>query len=107
MHPARPSVQQEIHRELQCKEEEIFETYYQKLNQPTNCDLQCEDECLECFSSKQCEEPQEEISEDDETIILIDVFEEEVDEEELEPTSGDALIISSMIPLRKAIVCWH
>lgn len=102
MHPARPSVQQEIHIELQCREEETFETYYQKLNQPTNCDLQCEDECLECFSSEQCEEPQEGISEDDETIILVDVY-----EEDLEPTSGDALIISSMIPVRKTIVCWH
>ncbi|KAM6079349.1 LOW QUALITY PROTEIN: uncharacterized protein LJ206_009029 [Theristicus caerulescens] len=88
VHPARPSVRQEIHIELQCKEEETFETYYQKHNSTTtNFDLQCEDECLECFSSEQSQEPQEGISEDDESIILIDAFEEE----DLEPVSEEAL----------------
>ncbi|XP_035756637.1 voltage-dependent R-type calcium channel subunit alpha-1E [Egretta garzetta] len=39
--------------------------------------------------------------------VLIDAFEEEEEEDDLEPTSGDVLIISSVIPMRKTIVCWH
>lgn len=49
----------------------------------TNFDLQCEDECLECFFSERSGDPQERISEDDESIILIDAFEEEEDLEML------------------------
>lgn len=58
---------------------ETFETYYQKHNS-TNFDLQCEDECLECFSSEHSEEPQEGMSEDDESIVLIGAFDEEEDD---------------------------
>ncbi|KYO24253.1 hypothetical protein Y1Q_0004294 [Alligator mississippiensis] len=81
--------------ELQCEDEETYETYYQKrgetttgvfVTSSTNFDLQCEDEDLELYSSEQSEEPQGGLSEDDENTILIEDF----DEEELEPISGEA-----------------
>ncbi|XP_062437709.1 zinc finger protein 583-like [Rhea pennata] len=104
---AGPSVQQEVLVELQCEEEETFETYYQKRNSTTpgvfvtsstNFDLQCEDEDIERCSSEHSEEPQGGMSEDDESIILIDSFEEEEEEEEeedLEPISGSTLTYRS------------
>ncbi|CAM4591524.1 unnamed protein product [Lepidochelys kempii] len=90
---AGPSGRQELPVELQCEDEETYETYYQKQGETiagvfvtsnTNFDLQCEDEDLEFYSS---EEPQGGLSEDDENIILVDAF----DEEDLEPISGEAL----------------
>lgn len=46
------------------------------LNQPTNSDLQCGDECWEFFSSEHSEEPQGRTSGDEKNIICIDAFEE-------------------------------
>ncbi|XP_050819269.1 zinc finger protein 253-like isoform X3 [Gopherus flavomarginatus] len=91
--PAGPSGRQELPVELQCEDEETYETYYQKQGETTagvfvtsntNFDLQCEDEDLEFWSS---EEPQRGLSKDDEKIILVDAF----DEEDLEPITGEAL----------------
>uniref|UniRef100_A0A674J514 C2H2-type domain-containing protein n=1 Tax=Terrapene triunguis TaxID=2587831 RepID=A0A674J514_9SAUR len=91
--PAGPSGRQELPVELQCEDEETYETYYQKRGETTagvfvtsntNFDLQCENEDLEFYSS---EELQGGLSEDDEKIILVDAF----DEEDLEPITGEAL----------------
>ncbi|XP_075792915.1 uncharacterized protein LOC142818144 [Pelodiscus sinensis] len=90
--PAKPSGRQELTVELQCEDEETCKIYYQKrgetiagvfITSSTNFDLQCEDENLEFCSF---EEPQEELSEDDENIVLIDTF----GEEDLKPISGEA-----------------
>ncbi|XP_074859518.1 uncharacterized protein LOC142018005 [Carettochelys insculpta] len=91
--PAGPSGRQELPVELQCEDEETYETYYHMRGETkagifvtsnTNFDLQCEDEDLELSSS---EEPQGDLSENDKNVILIDAF----GEEDLKPISGKAL----------------
>uniref|UniRef100_A0A8C8VF86 C2H2-type domain-containing protein n=1 Tax=Pelusios castaneus TaxID=367368 RepID=A0A8C8VF86_9SAUR len=87
--PAGSSGKQELPVELQCEDEETYETYYKKreeitagvfVTSSTNFDLQCDNEDLELYSS---EEPQRSLSVEDENIILIDAFNE--------PISGEAL----------------
>nr|XP_013809746.1 PREDICTED: zinc finger protein 501-like isoform X1 [Apteryx mantelli mantelli]XP_013809753.1 PREDICTED: zinc finger protein 501-like isoform X1 [Apteryx mantelli mantelli]XP_013809762.1 PREDICTED: zinc finger protein 501-like isoform X1 [Apteryx mantelli mantelli] len=94
--PAGPSGKQELPVELQCEDEETYETYYQKrgettagifVTSSTNFDLQCEDEDLEHSSSKCSKKPQRRLCNDDENTALTDVF----GEEELEPISGEPL----------------
>ncbi|XP_074859516.1 uncharacterized protein LOC142018004 [Carettochelys insculpta] len=91
--PAGPSGREELPVELQCEDDETYETYYQMRGETTagvfvtsytNFDLQCEDEDLELCSSKV---PQGGLSEDEKNIILIDAF----GEEDLTPISGRTL----------------
>ncbi|XP_028936288.1 zinc finger protein 648 [Ornithorhynchus anatinus] len=97
--PAEPLGGQELPVELQCDDEETYETCYGKrgettagifVTSSTNFDLQCEDEDLELYSSEHSEEPQEELSEDDESIILIDAFDDDDEgDDDLEPIAGE------------------
>uniref|UniRef100_K7DZL8 Zinc finger protein 648 n=1 Tax=Monodelphis domestica TaxID=13616 RepID=K7DZL8_MONDO len=90
-----PSSKQELPVELQCEDEETYETCNQKrddtptgifVTSSTNFDLQCEGEDLELSFSDNPEEPEGELSEDDENIILIDTL-----DGDLKPSSGEAL----------------
>ncbi|XP_027724424.1 zinc finger protein 92-like [Vombatus ursinus] len=90
----RPSCKQELPVELQCEDEETYETCNSKqktttgifVNCSTNFDLQCEGEDLELSFSDNPEAAQGELSEDDENIVLIDKF-----DEDFEPISRETL----------------
>uniref|UniRef100_A0A8C7EH31 C2H2-type domain-containing protein n=1 Tax=Nothoprocta perdicaria TaxID=30464 RepID=A0A8C7EH31_NOTPE len=92
---AGPSGKQKIPVELQCEDEETYETYYQNQGETTagiivtsntNFDLQCEEEDLERSSSKCSKKPQRRPCDEDENTVLADVF-----GEDLVPISGEPL----------------
>ncbi|XP_068930473.1 zinc finger protein 501-like [Petaurus breviceps papuanus] len=90
---AGPSCKQELPVELQCEDEETYETYNQKrcettgifVNSSTNFDLQCEGEDSALSFSDNPEKAQGELSEDDENIVLVGTF-----DEDLEPISRES-----------------
>ncbi|KAM9619545.1 uncharacterized protein ACIBXB_019567 isoform 1-T1 [Morphnus guianensis] len=86
---------QELPAELQCKDKETYETYYQKQGESTagvfvpsstSFDLQCEDKDLEHCSSERSKKPWRGLHDDNENTVLADVF-----DEDLEPVSEEAL----------------
>ncbi|XP_036614027.1 zinc finger protein 23-like [Trichosurus vulpecula] len=85
---AGPSCKQELPVELQCEDEETYETCNQKqcetttgifVNSSTNFDLQCEGEDLELSFSDNPQKAQGELSEGDENIICINTFDEDLE----------------------------
>ncbi|PKU45596.1 hypothetical protein llap_4081 [Limosa lapponica baueri] len=92
---AGPSSKQELPAELQCEDEETYETCYQKRGESTagvfvpsstNFDLQCEGKDLEHCSSEQSKKPQRRLHDDNVNTVLADVFDEDP-----EPVSEEAL----------------
>ncbi|XP_074164627.1 uncharacterized protein LOC141565459 [Sminthopsis crassicaudata] len=94
-HSTGLSGKQELPVELQCEDGETYETCNQKwceattgifVNSSTNFDLQCEGEDLELsFSDNPEEEAQGVLSKDDENVVRVDTF-----DEDLEPVSREA-----------------